>query len=54
VQFFLNATRTSPISPGGPLERVWRWFIVDFLGTYREMHISDLPPPLPELKGITP
>jgi MFS family permease len=26
------------------MERVWRWFIVDFLGIFREMRLSYLPP----------
>src|SRR5512145_316846 len=29
---------------GGLMQRVWRWFIVDFLGIFREMRSSYIPP----------
>ncbi len=29
---------------GGPLARAWHWFRVDFLGIFREMRLSYLPP----------
>ena len=37
-------TESHPIPFGGPLGRARRWFVVDFLGIFREMRLSYLPP----------
>ncbi len=37
-------TESHPIPSGGPLGRARRWFVVDFLGIFREMRLSYLPP----------
>ena len=37
-------TESNPIPSGGHLGRAWRWFIVDFLGIFREMRLNYLPP----------
>jgi len=37
-------TESNPIPSGGHLGRAGRWFIVGFLGIFREMRLSYLPP----------
>jgi hypothetical protein len=37
-------TETNPMPSGGLFGRTWRWFTVDFLGIFREMRLSYLPP----------
>ena len=37
-------TESNPTPPGFAVKRAWRWFIDDFLGIFREMRLSYLPP----------
>ena len=37
-------TETNPMPSGGLFGRTWRWFTDDFLGIFREMRLSYLPP----------
>lgn len=37
-------TESRPLWEGDVVSRVWRWFLVEFLGIFREMRLSYLPP----------